>query len=51
MGRPPLPKGTARTEWLTVRLTIGEMRQLRTEARRRGLPIGEVLRLVWRKGG
>lgn len=50
MGRPPFPKGTARSLHVTVRLTARELRRLRAEARRRGVSVSELLMRPWRKG-
>lgn len=32
-GRPPLPKGTRRDEWLKIRVTAKELREMRKRAK------------------
>jgi len=50
MGRPPLPKGTARELHVTVRLNAQELRRLKDEAKRRGVSVSELLMKPWREG-
>ena len=50
MGRPPLPKGKARTLHVTVRLNAEELRRLKATAKRRGVSVSELLMESWRKG-
>ncbi len=41
MGRPPKPKGEARGEVLTLRLTPAERKAAEVAAKREGLPLSE----------
>ncbi len=50
MGRPPLKPEDRRSVKISIRITPGEVARLDAEARRLGLPVGEVLMLPWRKG-
>ena len=50
MGRPPLPKGTARELHVTVRLSAQELRRLKDEAKLRGVSVSELLMKPWREG-
>lgn len=49
MGRPPLPPGKRRSEILSVRVTPGERRMLKEEARRRNSTVSELLMEPWRR--
>jgi hypothetical protein len=44
LGRPPLPKGEARTELLQVRLTKAEHTSLLDHARAKGIEVSEWVR-------
>jgi hypothetical protein len=49
IGRPPLPKGTARRATICIRLTAIELRALKAEAKRRGISCADLLLEPWRK--
>jgi hypothetical protein len=44
LGRPPLPKGEARTELLQVRLTKGEHKSITEQAKTKGVELSEWVR-------
>ena len=48
MGRPPMPAGTARSAYVTVRLSERERVALKAEAKRRGVSVSELLMRPWR---
>lgn len=51
MGRPPLPPEKRRSEIVSVRVTPGEYRLIKAEARRRNTSVSELLMEPWRRQG
>lgn len=49
MGRPPLPKGTARNTSVTIRLSEQERKIFESEAKRQALSLSELIMLPWRE--
>ena len=45
MGRPPKPRGEAKVETLTLRLTIAERKAAEHAAKKEGLPVSEWARI------
>jgi len=50
MGRPPMPEGTQRTVQVKARVTPAEAARLKTEAKKRGCTISDLLMRPWREG-
>jgi len=48
-GPDPLPKGRKRSHNVMVRMTPGDFRALRADAKREGLPLGEYLLRFWQE--
>ncbi len=46
IGRPKLPRGTARTEAVAVRVTQGERRRIEEAAERDGIGLSKWIRMV-----
>ena len=51
MGRPPFPKGTARQEIISLRVSEKERVRLKAEAKRQGVSLSELIMRPWREGG
>ena len=49
MGRPPLPPGTAKTVFVTVRLSEKERKLLKAVAKRTGVSVSQLLMQPWRE--
>lgn len=48
-GRPPLPASQKKGRFVQVRVTEAQLRQLKSEARRRGCTVADLLLGPWRK--